>query len=355
MSVRSQLYLGFALACLTGPVAWAADDAPKGRPAPIVFSAPKSDAVSSNLNQMGNKSSSLMDLESGLRKPFEIFDAGRSSGGYQPPNRFAPPVAPGTIPNRRLREAMDKRADESYLLSEDKESDRSRDELMGADREAIDPITGRPKTSLDRYYDRLDRGLAGATNKTSGSLDLFGEKIGVDEKGDLARQSRLGGLFDYELSANARGSGQTNNSEGRWYLEKPKPRSSGGMFELGAVEPAQPAVRNRETRMDEFKKLLDGPGYGARRGFNAPPPQSALGSPYQPPKSSLAAPGSSLSMSPQPSGSAMATTPGFSGAVGVPMGAPTYPGSSSLNAPPVPPPAQKPPTPSFKIPRPRLN
>ena len=51
--------------------------------------------------------------------------------------------------------------------------------------------------------------------------------------------------------------------------EKLKARSSGDdVFELGPVEPARQMTRARETRMDEFKRLLDGPGCGVQNGFN---------------------------------------------------------------------------------------
>ena len=120
MSVPRHYYLGFALALLAvGLSGLRADEAPKGRPTPtpIVFSAPRSDTVSSNLNQIGTKSSPLTDLESGLTKPFQIFDAGRSSGDFQPANRFVPqtPSTPA-LSNRKLKEALDKRAEDNYLL-----------------------------------------------------------------------------------------------------------------------------------------------------------------------------------------------------------------------------------------------
>ena len=47
------------------------------RGAPIIFSEPKSDTVSTNLNQLDLKASPFKDLESDLKKPFQIFDSGR--------------------------------------------------------------------------------------------------------------------------------------------------------------------------------------------------------------------------------------------------------------------------------------
>jgi hypothetical protein len=360
MKARFAYYPGFALAWLmAAPLALAADEAPKGRPTPIIFSAPKSATLSSNLNQMGTKSSSLRDLESGLTKPFEILESGRSSGGFQPPNRFAqpPPSAP-SVNNKKLKDVLDKRAEDSYLLSEESESDSAKDGLIGSDRDSIDSVTGRPKTSLDVYYDRIERWRGGATNQPSHSLDLFGQSDANEKEGGL-KQKRPGGLFDYELSANARVLSQmTNNvSEGgRLSSEKLKPRGFGDPFELGAVETPQTSARTKETRLDEFKKLLDGPGYGARSGFNVTPPMSSGGA-YPSPKPIVTAPSSSLSVGSQPPGGSLSTPAGFSGSVGVPVGIPEYAASvPSLTTTPTiqVPPAQKSLTPKFEIPRRRF-
>src|SRR4051794_25485394 len=105
MSVRFQFYFGLALACLGEvQVASAADEPVKSRPSPIIFSSPKLDTVSSNLNQIGTKSAPLLDLESGLKKPFEVFDNGRSSGGFQPPNSFAPSSPSAPISNKKMKD-----------------------------------------------------------------------------------------------------------------------------------------------------------------------------------------------------------------------------------------------------------
>lgn len=357
MSVCSRYCFGFALALLVGgQLESHADDTAKGRVAPVIFSAPKSDTVSSNLNQMGTKSSSLRDLESGLKKPFEIFDNGRS-GGVQLPNQFTPsPSAPAI--NRKLKDDLDKRAEESYLFSEDNEPPVSRDGMLSSDREAVDPITGKPKTLLDRYYDRIDRSRTGPTNQPSRSLDLLADKDSAEVKGD-AKTRISGGRLGGDFSSEAYGSRRSSNSVsggGRLFSEKLKSRSGGDGFELGLgpVQPAQPSGRTKETRVDEFKRLLDGPGYGTRNGFNATPPSS----PYQLPNPTIAAPGNSLSIGSQPAGGAYTTTPGFSGSVGAPVGVPEYARSApSLAVTPVQPqqqPAQQPPVPSFKIPRGRF-
>lgn len=358
MSVRLHHSLALALSGLVaGSSGLRADEAPKGPPTPIIFSAPRSDTVSSNLNQIGTRSSALKNLESGLKQPFEMFDNSRSSGELQPPSRFTPatPSSP-VLNNKKFKDALDKRAEESYLMSDDGDSALSGDDLSKSDPDAFDSSGKRPKTSLDRYYDRIDRLKAGQTNQTSRGLDMFGDKDSPSDKDD-PKPKKSGGLFDRELSANARVLGQmTNNiSEGgRLFSDKLKPRGYGDIFELGPVDSAQTTARTKDTRLDNFKRLLDGPGYGPRSEFNAAPPPSSSG--YQPPKSIVGAPSSSLSPSPQPVVGGYANPPGFSGAVGTPAGLPDYAASSPslTTTPPLPQPAPKQPMPTFSIPRRRF-
>src|SRR4051812_7435583 len=130
MSVRFYHRLGVALSLVAATLGLRAEDAAKGRATPIVFSAPRSDTVSSNLNQISTRSSPLSDLESGLKKPFEIFDTGRSSAVI-PANKFATPTPSTPALNKRsLKDALDKRAEDSYLLSEDRDSSQSKDDLL---------------------------------------------------------------------------------------------------------------------------------------------------------------------------------------------------------------------------------
>ena len=196
----------------------------------------------------------------------------------------------------------------------------------------------------------------GPTNQASRSLDIFGEKNDLDEKND-PKSRRSGGLFDNELSAKARVLGGVSNNisaGGRLASDKLKTRSFDDLFELGPVAPAQSSTaRAKESRVDAFKRLIEGPGYGARNEFNATPPPSSM-SGYQPPPS-VVAPSPTFS-NPRPAGGTFANTPGFSGSVGVPLGVPEYAASSpSLTpTPPVQQSTTKPPVPVFKIPRSRF-
>lgn len=358
MNARLQHYLGLAVAVIAASRLglWAAE-APRSGATPIIFSAPQSDTVSSNLNQIGTRSSPLLDLESGLTKPFEIFDS-RSSGSQRPVSkdmRYVPPAP--VLNNKKLKDLLDKRAEEMYLTREDNETALTREDLLKSDDDPLDSSGKRLKTPLDRYYDRIDRMKLAPTNQTTRGLELFGDKPASDPRDELKPKS-FGGLFDNELSPNTRSLGQkTNGSSGGALLvsEKDKPRSFGDLFGLGPVETSKSGTQVRESRLDEFKRLIDGPGFGSRSSFDVAPPSSA-GSSFQAPKPVVGIPSPVLPATPQPvSGGAYANKPGFAGTIGTPTGVPDYAlGTPSLTpAAPIQQPKPLPP-PTFNVPRRRF-
>ena len=51
-----------------------AQDRSRDRGAPIIFTSPKTDTISTNLHEVNVKQTPFKNLESEVRKPFEIFD-----------------------------------------------------------------------------------------------------------------------------------------------------------------------------------------------------------------------------------------------------------------------------------------
>ncbi|MFO1513634.1 MAG: hypothetical protein U1F83_12065 [Verrucomicrobiota bacterium] len=358
MNARLQHYLVLAVvvsvASLTGA---RAEEPARSAATPIIFSAPRSDTVSSNLNQIGAKSSPLLDLESGLTKPFEIFDT-KSSRSLRPASkdmRYVPPAP--VLSNKKLKDLLDKRAEEMYLTREDNETALTREDLLKSDEDPLDPSGKRLKTPLDRYYDRIDRMKLGPTNQTPQGLELFGNKTGPDDKDEL-KSKPYGGLFASELSPTARSlERMSNGSSGGGFLssEKAKDRSFGDIFGLGPVESSKSVTGTRESRLDEFKRLLDGPGYGSRGDFNVTPPAAASSS-LQAPKPVGGVPSPVFSATPPPlAGGGHANSPGFAGTVGTPVGVPDFAVGTPSLTPTAP--VQKPkplPPPTFNVPRRRF-
>jgi len=362
MNVRLHHQLILIACCAVGLTAGRAEEAKPQPATPIIFSAPKSDTVSSNLNQLRSKSLPLTDLESGLNKPFDIFP-GHSSDNFRAPLRQFTPPAP-VLNSKKLKSLMEQAAEKKYLLPGDKDDDLGED----PDKAAEDPFSpeGRKRESrLDRYYDRLDRTRNAATNQTQ-NADWFGDERDPEDKNNSSLKTPSG-LFDSSLSASARSLGQASNNipddlratttGGRLGV-----RAFGDIFGLSSRPSVQTDLSSpdKPTRLDDFKRLIDAPSYTTRNDFNATPP-SSVGSPYDLPTSatSVRAPGWATTTPTAPN-SAFEQTPGLAGAPGKPAALPDFaigvpsavPSLAPAFAPP--PPRIEPPKPEFTIPRRRF-
>lgn len=335
-----------------------AENAARGKPTPIIFSAPKSDTVSSNLNQLGGRTSPLTDLESSLKRPFQIFESERPGNRAAPLTRFVPPASAPVLKNRRTKDLLEKRAEDRYLFREDDELDSPKGDLPGLDDGPLAVSGKRTKTPLDRYYDNIDRLRLGQTNRPVRSLDLFAEKSAPTAQQD-PKLRNPGGWFDREFSASTQPEekpGLSVFSDSRFEPDRPKPQSFGSFYRSDPVVPDRKTTRAMDTRLEEFKRLIDGAGYGTRNDFNALPPTPSAGSVDSSPSPGIAVPQPLFSNSPQPVGGGRVSTPGFSGAIGVPVGVPDL-SASSPSLTPTPPLQQtvpKPPVPKFSVPRGRF-
>ena len=267
MNLRSWNYTGLAAMFLIAGLAPARGDEPvRQRGTPIIFSEPKSDTVSSNLNQLDVKASPFKGLESDLKKPFEIFDSSRSIGSFRPP---AGPMAPSaaSASNRRIKELIDKRAEMMLRGSDGGDPDLAGDDLF----KKSDGDGRKPKTPLDRYYNWLDRERAAMTNQVPGR-DLFGK---TKERGDKEQIGRPAteSQFDSDLKGSLRSLGRMSNNvveRGGFFPDNLKPKTLDDLLEVHPNEPSERSSSVKESRLDEFKRLLDRPAYTAGTNFYSP-------------------------------------------------------------------------------------
>jgi hypothetical protein len=315
--------------------------------APIIFSSPQSDTVSSNLNELSElsvKASPLRSLDSDLKKPFEVFEPGSSS--FRPQMKPTAPPAP-VINSKKLRELMEKRAEELYLGSESS----TPDETAKAE-DDLDPFGKKIKTPLDSYYDRLDRQTAAMTNQSPRSDDsLFKLKADAEEPDNLGLGRFRNPLETPSLptSKNLRPLTGTDHNP---YADSLKPKAFGDIFGLGPVESSERFTKSKETRLDNFKRLLDGPVATPRTDFNAPPP--VAGAAAKASSGGYKPPAPSWSSSPRPANPAdtFDKRAGLVGTPSKPQALPDFAASaSSLSTPPQPQPARPLPLPAFKVPK----
>jgi hypothetical protein len=253
-----------------------AQDRSRDRGAPIIFTSPKADAISTNLHEVNVKQAPFKNLESEIRKPFEIFDVAPTQPRFRPPqqiNNSPPPV------NRsNLKAILEKSAEEEFLNGGQSGQEDLNDPFKSPD-SSMDPLRNKPKNTLERYYDRLEKEQGVRTNK-SNTLDLFGNKRErtTEEKNALESDQREKNLGT-QPDAFSRNSGtRSNNAATDNVFSRTGRRPEGGRFGSSMTDPVERATLQRETRMENFKKLLDGPTYSQPQNYNHLPKASSYGS-----------------------------------------------------------------------------
>ena len=313
-----------------------AQDRSRDRGAPIIFSSPKKDTISTNLYEVNQKESPFKNLESEIRKPFEAFDTGTSKPKFNLPRQLNNPPPPAN--KSGLKAILEKSAEEQFLNGESKGLEDQNDPFKSPDR-TMDPLNNRTKTSLDRYYDRLEKEQKGRTNNSS-STDLFGRKKDrtSDEKSALEanKDERLKGD---EQDIYSRANKQMSNSvstENKLSRTGNNPNGN-RMMEANPYDPFDRAIKQRETRMDNFKKLLDGSAGAQPQNNNIQRPSSYGNTATAPTRPGYLTPTPTWSQ-PKPAG-ASALMPGSSftkssgmvGAAGKPAGLQDYSSSASAS------------------------
>jgi hypothetical protein len=345
-------FTALALGLLSVTAGIAAEPAPRPRGTPIIFSAPsKSDTVSSNLNELRTPTSPFRDLESELKKPFEALEPGQNANRIRPPRQLNQQPE---LNRKQMKERLHERAEAMFLSLEPDESGLD-DELLPSADDSLNRFSKKSARSLDGDDDRADQNRAALTNR-SGINDLFGEK--KDQEGRLGFNSinkTPDALEERDTtSRNLRPISDGIGSADGLFSDRNKPRELSDPWGNSAEDAYERTKLKRETRLEEFKRLLDGPGatprdkggYGSV--YNLAPQQPASRLTTTTPSRSAPKP----AVTPAPT---FAETAGLVGTPGAPNGLPNFAPASSLSTPPTPLPQIKPTSPStFNIPKRRF-
>lgn len=252
-----------ALLVVVDLVAFCADEPARGRGATINFSAPKSDAGSTNLNELRTPVSPFQSLEATLKSPFETPQKTPSGQSFRDNRKFLQQNQ--TVNRKPLKDQLNRRAEEMFLNPEQFEGDEGNDAFFQLSKDSLDPYQKKPKNSLERYNDRQERDRMVLTNQ-SASRNLFGEKNPIPSdagRGDsrAVKPLKVGGFADDDrsdsLSAfprattngsslNPERSGLTRNSDG---------------FTRPIEDPIARRSSDAGARMEDFKRLLEGSRY----------------------------------------------------------------------------------------------
>jgi len=246
-----------------------AQQPPSKRGRPIRFSEPRSDVVSSNVNQLRTSQTSLQELEQSFKKPFELLSPSDDPVVRLtvPPLRHFPPSA---ARSRQMKELLEKRNEWVFLEPEDYyDLGLTAEEMLNVPEYGADGEVKKRKTPLERYYDNMDKARAAAqaaiTNRARGE-ETPGTRL-VDEETERLNEPR----FTRQSDSLKRGSGEVERPfEPLSTVELPAFTQTGSepslardfseLFGFGKSEAAQletEKARNLEARSQEFKQLLE--------------------------------------------------------------------------------------------------
>lgn len=242
--------------CLTG----FAQQTPARGGRPILFSEPKSDLVSSNLNAMGGRNS-LNRLDEDLKKPFDLLDSENVTESLHP--RMQPQLPPPKVNSKKVRELIEKQHNWIYLdPNELDELSKKAEEMFKEDQYDASGLPKKKLSPLESFWLRMDRQQATATNDVRKSDALSTD----DEKKD---DNNLSGIFSRKSDDGKSGDGGLGAfkfadpaSGGSYFADPSKPRDFSTYFS----SPTPPTLENaeaREARMQEFKAILDPRGAAA--------------------------------------------------------------------------------------------
>ena len=260
MSYRlARLGVGLGLAALVagGPWVCAVRAGGKDPGKAIEFSNPKSDELSTNLHQLRSKKDSLKELEEDLSKSMRSF-----SGAIAAPDAARPPEQPVTrpvIPNKRLKELMERRKFEFLLTPDDLAHVQTLEEMLKVPEYGRDGAEKQQKSPLELYYERQD-----AKRARSLSPIHFGEDD-PSAKSDLPNDRNTSAASDdprlpAALKEKTRALEKLLQSDATGDPLSPVPAKSSSFsdpFGLGQPAPSPASVLEHKKNMEAFSAIWE--------------------------------------------------------------------------------------------------
>ena len=228
----------------------------KERGRAIEFSAPKSDEVTTNLQQLTSKKDSLKQLEEDLYKSVQTFAPKSSLDSVAaPPART--PTGPA-IPSKRVKELLERRKNWAFVNLKDLMNGPTVEELLKVPEYGADGQEKKRVSLMEQYYEQLGarraRGMGSGQHKDEGGF-------GAPDKSNPRDASAS--RDDPNLPIGLRESEQTLKT----FLESDlgvsglppssarKPFSD--IFGLGDTTSSQEKTLEHKKHVDEFQRILD--------------------------------------------------------------------------------------------------
>lgn len=272
-------------------VAWA-EEPTRSRGTPVIFSGPKSDAVSTNLNDLQKSAKPLQDLETQLKQSFQSLDGPRTEPSFRESRRIQQQAQP--LNRQTLKADLNRRAEDMFLNPELYDAGKEEEAFFQLDKNSLDPNRKTAQTSLEQFDKRQQSERAALTNRAS-SDNLFGGK-NIGRPNEFKPDSKFVKPLKSELfNDGAAGESLTvfpraaTNSSARSEERSSALRNS-ETFNRALEDPIARQRSTVETRMEDFKRLLEGPRYK--------PSASALSGPAAAPGNYNVMPSANLATTP---------------------------------------------------------
>lgn len=162
--------VALALCALMVCSAQAADQRPSR---PIEFSSPRSDEVTTNLNQLTSRKDGLKQLEEDLYRPLQSFSPKSSLDGVVAPIPHSP-AAPA-IQSKRVKDLLERRKNWIFMRPEDLVAEPTVEGILKAPDFGTDGLEKPDPRSMEQYYHRLSTKRPAANRlDQSKEDDMFG-------------------------------------------------------------------------------------------------------------------------------------------------------------------------------------
>lgn len=252
-SLRMGMIVAVLVAC--GPRFCTAQTGSRQGGKNIEFSDPKSGDLTTNLYQLRSKKDSLKQWEEDLSKSM-----GTGANAAVPDE--LPPMAPSArpvVPNKRLKELMERRKFEFLLTPEDLAHTPTLREMLDVPEYGPDGMEQKPKSPLERYYERNDSKRTGA-GKSIRSQDE--ETSGLGDA--LVSRDGSGGAEDSRLPAGLQGKQQVlrrllepETTANQLAPVAPNRSAFSDIFGLGQVTPTPESTLENKNYMERYTSILE--------------------------------------------------------------------------------------------------
>jgi len=259
-----QTWLAVATLILSGLLVGNALTRNKERGRAIEFPLPKSDEVTTNLQQLMSKKDSLKQLEEDLYRPLESFSPKSSLEGVVAPPPRTPSAPP--IQSKRVKELLERRNNWAFMNPEDLVGAPTVEEVLKSPQIGPDGHEKKDLPAIERYYRRLSNNRVGPNNHNRVESDNLLKPKNEDLFGTLNKSSPRDDRVPQEdsiIPSGVRETVQTLNklvesdrSDGNFYRAAPH-RDLSDAFGLGNQPVSKEQMQEHKKLMEDYRSLVD--------------------------------------------------------------------------------------------------